>query len=74
MVPFRGLWARPAERRFCAGTPAAAWPYEKLLDMVLVLKGSWDLVTGVISYSKVTILIVTYNPNSGTYNLTYQVP
>ena len=34
-----------------------------------VLEGSWDLVTRVII--KVTILIITYNPNSGTYNLTY---
>ena len=33
------------------------------------LKGSWDLVTRVIN--KVTILIITYNPNWGTYNLTY---
>ena len=34
-----------------------------------VLKGSWDLVTRVII--RVTILITTYNPNQGTYNLTY---
>ena len=34
-----------------------------------LLKGSWDLVTRVIN--KVTILIITYNPNQGTYNLTY---
>ena len=38
-----------------------------------LLKGSWDLVTGAIN--EVTILILTYNLNSGTYNLiTYQVP
>ena len=38
-----------------------------------LLKGSWDLVTGAIN--EVTILILTYNPNSGTYNLiTCQVP
>ena len=34
-----------------------------------LLEGSWDLVTRVII--KVTILIITYNPNYGTYNLTY---
>ena len=32
-------------------------------------KGSWDLVIGVIS--KVTTVIITYNPNRGTHNLTY---
>ena len=37
--------------------------------MDTILKGSWDLVTRVIT--KVTILIITYNPNQGTYNLTY---
>ena len=34
-----------------------------------LLKGSWDLVTRVIN--KVTRLIITYDPNQGTYNLTY---
>ena len=34
-----------------------------------LLKGSWDLVTRVMI--KVAILIVTYNPNKGTYNFTY---
>ena len=34
-----------------------------------LLKGSWDLVTRVIN--KATILITTYNPNSGTHDLTY---
>ena len=38
-------------------------------DLGSVLKGSWDLATRAIS--KVTILITTYNPNQGTYNLTY---
>ena len=33
------------------------------------LKGSWDLVTRLIL--EVTILIITYSPNYGTYNLTY---
>ena len=32
-----------------------------------VVRGSWDLVTRVIS--KVTIFITTYSPNSGTCNL-----
>ena len=37
-----------------------------------LLKGSWDLVTRVITViTKVTILRVTYNPTYGTYNLTY---
>ena len=35
----------------------------------IILKGSWDLVTKVIN--RVTLLIITYNPNKGTYNLTY---
>ena len=41
----------------------------RLLIMQALLKGSWDLVIGVIS--KVTTVIITYNPNSGTYNPTY---
>ena len=39
---------------------------------VLRVFRSWDLVTRVIS--RVTLLLTTYNPNSGTYNLTYKVP
>ena len=31
-------------------------------------KGSWDLVTRVIT--RAIVLITTYNPNQGTYNLT----
>ena len=31
------------------------------ISYTLPLRGSWDLVTGVIN--KVTILIITYNPN-----------
>ena len=34
-----------------------------------LIGGSWDLVSRVVS--KVTIVISTYNPNSGTYNPTY---
>ena len=34
-----------------------------------VLKGSWDLVIKVSI--KVTVLIITYNLNQGTYNHTY---
>ena len=37
-----------------------------------VLKGSWDFVTR--ATNRVTILIITYNPIQGTYNLTYQAP
>ena len=32
-----------------------------LIKAPILLRGSWDLVTGVIN--KVTILIITYNPN-----------
>ena len=39
-----------------------------LLEQAL-LKGSWDLVARVVN--RVTLLIITYNPNKGTYNLTY---
>ena len=39
-----------------------------LLEQAL-LKGSLDLVTRVVN--RVTLLIITYNPNKGTYNLTY---
>ena len=36
------------------------------------LKGSWDLVTRLIL--EVTILIITYSPNYGTYNLALLSP
>ena len=36
---------------------------------MLYLKRSWDLVTRVIM--GVTLLITTYSPNLGIYNLTY---
>ena len=37
------------------------WGMGPELDPCRLHKGSWDLVTGVIN--KVTILIITYNPN-----------
>ena len=37
-----------------------------------ILKRSWDLVTRVVI--TVTILIITYSPQSSTSNLTYLVP
>ena len=39
------------------------------MQKIGVLKGSWDLVTRLIT--KVTVVISTYNPNYGTSNLTY---
>ena len=43
-----------------------------ITKIVRLLKGSWDLVTRLIKVVlRATILIVTYIPNQGTYNLTY---
>ena len=67
VIPCKDVWLGQWGGLLIRRSSVTALRYAPLCWMLL--KGSWDLVTGVII--RVTMLIITYNPNYGTSNLTY---